>query len=131
MTAQLAPINAFPPQLVMDLALGVEDIPTILERYSLTDAEYEYLTCHPAFRSQLAVAQKTILEEGLSFKAKAKVLAETHLQTMDEMLNDSMTPPATKLGVFQSLAKLGGLEPKPQSTDGPSTPTFALQININ
>jgi hypothetical protein len=131
MSNALVKINAYPPQLVIDLAMGVDGTDYILDRYGLDQDELDLLECNPIFRAQLAEARKVVTTEGLSFKQKAKLLAEVHLETLNEMMYDPITPPATKLGVFQALMKGGDLEPKQKETAQGTQPTFALQINLN
>ena len=127
---QLTTINHYPPQLVLDLALAVEDLDTILDRYHLTDEEYNQLQENPTFRAQLAATHKEVVTEGVSFKAKAKILAETHLHTLDAMMLAPETPPATKVTIFQTLMKGGELEPKQAQNQNTNQLGFSLTINI-
>lgn len=125
---RLQTINQYPPQLLLDLALGVDDTYTILARYDVTPEQYESLMGNPTFRAQLLQTQRQVAEEGAAFKLKAKLFSESHLQTMDDMMNDVTTPPATKLGIWQTATKLAGLEPIKEKDSGAQQQTFNLQI---
>jgi len=125
---KLKAINQYPPQLILDLALGIDDTYSVLERYDITPEQYDTFMLNPTFRGQLLQTQRQVAEEGAAFKLKAKLFSESHLQTMDDMMNDITTPPATKLGIWQTATKLAGLEPIKEKDSGAQQQTFQLQI---
>ena len=105
--------NKWPPQLVFDLALGLDDYTTLEARYNLTSAQIEQLFDLPHFRQEVALLTKELRNTNEIFKNKAKVQAETYLENMDHLMHDSETPASTKLAIFQTLTKLASLEPAP------------------
>jgi hypothetical protein len=123
-------ILAYPPQLITELALEAEPLEVVLQKYQITYDQFDVLQTNPQFRGELLEAQRDVLIGKDKFRNLARVLATAHLDTMDEMLLDSLTPPATKLGIFQAIAKLGDLEPKPTKEDNNNQPQFNLVINI-
>ena len=107
--------NRWPPQLVFDLALGLEDNYEVLAtRYDLTPQTIERLFTLPKFRQEVASLSVELRESNAQFKYKAKAQAETYLNDMDDLMNDRETPPSIKLAIFQAMTKLGDLEPKPE-----------------
>lgn len=121
-------INHWPPQLVIDLALGVEGTDEILERYALDSNDLDALSTNPAFRAQLVEARNIVAKEGLTFRKKAALLAEMHLDTISSLVDDVDAPAATRLAAFQSLAKLGNLEPIKEDKANQNNMQFNLQI---
>jgi len=68
---------------------------------------------------------------GVPFAAKAKVLAESYLTDIDEMIQDDKTPASTRLNAIQSVVRWGKLEPtKDTGTDTSSTGQINIQINF-
>lgn len=115
-------------RLVLDLALGVDSLQDILDRYDLNHEEYNALSTTPAFRRDLAQAIKDIREDGLSFSTKARIQAETYLPILDEMVNSLETPASVRLEAIRSTVAWGRLEPKNSKGDEVKN---ATQINVN
>jgi hypothetical protein len=105
--------NRWPPQLVFDLALGLDcDEDTLFQRYDLTQQELDKLYTLPLFRQEVALMTRELREKNTIFKVKAKTQAEEYLKDMHELMGNEDTPASTKLSIFQTLAKYGELEPK-------------------
>jgi len=115
-------------RLVLDLALGVDSLQDILDRYDLNNEEYNALSTTPAFRRDLAQAIKDIREDGLSFSTKARIQAETYLPILDEMVNSLETPASVRLEAIRSTVAWGRLEPKNAKAEDVKN---ATQINVN
>jgi uncharacterized protein YutE (UPF0331/DUF86 family) len=132
-TKALQSLTLWPPLLPLDIAIGIDDTQTILDRHGIDDETWETLQNLPAFRQELVRVTKEVRETGVSFKRKAAYQAETYLEDLDHLMTNLDTPPTVKLDIFKTLAKLGELEPKDskEGQGGNSGPTFALQININ
>ena len=109
--------NKWPPQLIFDLALGLDcEEETLQERYNLTPADLASLYALPHFRQEVALMTRELNEKNTIFKTKAKVQAEDCLDDMYNLMKDMDTPAGTKLAIFQTLAKFGELEPKKEVT---------------
>ncbi len=105
--------NRWPPQLVFDLALGLDcEQDTLESRYDLSPQDIEKLFTLPHFRQEVALMTRELNEKNTIFKTKAKVQAEDCLDDMYNLMKDRDTPASTKLAIFQALAKYGELEPK-------------------
>jgi hypothetical protein len=126
-------LSTWPPQFTMDLALGVEDLGSILDRYGLVKAQFDHLYALPAFRMELAALRKEVAEKGITFRRKAALQAEMYLAELDNLMADvsGSVAPGVKVDIFKTLAKLGDLEPKESKTDqGGSTSNIQININI-
>lgn len=118
------------PRLVLDLALGIEALEDILPRYALTLEEYGALVDSPLFRRELALAERDLRENGLPFRAKARIQAEAYLEVLDELVYDASTPSTTRLEAIRSVVKWGNLEPKEEKEEGANAPAVNIQINF-
>lgn len=123
--------NRWPPQLVFDLALGLDDNATIEQRYNLTQEQLQRLFALPLFRQEVALLMRELREKNTIFRNKAKVQAETYLETLDELMYDAGTPASTKLAIFQTLAKYGDLEPKELRSEKDSSAQVVIRIESN
>ena len=121
-------VNRWDPRLVLDLALGVEDLDTVLPRYNLTFDDYETLAHSPIFRRELALTIRDVRENGLPFKAKARVQAEAYLEVLDDLVYSDGTPASTRLEAIKSTVAWGGLIPKESKEENQGN---ATQINVS
>lgn len=120
--------NPWDPRLILDLALGIDDIPEILSRYNLSEDEFNILSSTAPFRQELAITIREAREHGIKFSQKAKVQAEGYLEVLDSMVYDQATPASVRLEAIRSTVKWGRLEPPKEKTEGD---TNAQQINVN
>lgn len=116
--------------MVLEMAIGIEDTATILDRYGMDAHEWELVSASPLFRRELADLQREVAEQGLSFRAKARIQAESYLLDLDDMVNDDETPASVKLDAIKSAVKWGDLEPKKDKDDGGGGNSFNIQINL-
>jgi hypothetical protein len=99
-------------RLCCELALRLDDADAIFASYGY-DADSAALLCESqAFISLLERITKEIQLSGLSFKTKAKAIAEEALPYAYEMLSDPQCSSAVRLGTIQWVAKMAGHEPK-------------------
>ena len=124
-------VNRWDPRLILDLALGVEDLDAVLPRYNLTPDDYETLAHSPIFRKELALTIRDVRENGLPFKAKARVQAEAYLEVLDELVYSDGTPASTRLEAIKSTVAWGGLIPKESKEENAGNATnINVQINF-
>jgi uncharacterized protein (UPF0147 family) len=124
------PINKWDPRLLMDLAVGVEELPTILARFDLTMEDFDDLLKHPVFRRELAVMTRDVQENGATFRAKAKIQAESYLPVLDNIVNDENVPTGIRLDAIKSAVRWGDLEPKESRGQDNAAATVNIQINF-
>ena len=123
-------VNPWDPRLVLDLALAIEDTEPILYRYDLTEGDYDALMRTPAFRRDLALTMREVRENGLSFKHKARIQAESYLEVLDQLVYSAATPASTRLDGIKQAVTWGALVPK-ESKDGDGQQAQAINIQIN
>lgn len=124
-------INAWDPRMLFDIAIEVDSISTILDKYHLSAREFDLLRESPSFNRALSETIREVKENGSSFKAKARVQAEHYLLIVDEIIQDVGVAAATKLSAINSVVKWGGLEPgKVQDGSESEKTTVNIQINI-
>lgn len=114
------------PKLVFELALKTAPVQEIAAAYNLSRDEFEYLAHDPAFIKAYNDACTEVAKNGVSFKMKAALQAETLLETSWGLIHAPATPSAVKADLIKSTVRWAGLEPKGDSVGVGN----ALQINI-
>lgn len=127
-----APTNparvAFDPRLAWELALGTEPPVEVFKRYGYTEAEAAALSQSPLFQQATTRLQKEVQSEGMTFRQKARMLAEALLPHLYDDATKENIHAEDRLRILQWLAKVGDLEPK-QAT-GPTGGGFVLNITL-
>jgi hypothetical protein len=126
---------AWPPTLPIELALKTATPQELRVEYGYSEAEWEALPRNPAFMKDLAQACELVRQEGMSFKLKAKLIAEENLKQVWKMIHESHgdVPPAVKGRLIELTARWAGFDPKGTGEGGAggALVSNALQININ
>lgn len=122
--------NPWDPRLMVDLALAIDPLEAILERFSLTQDHYERLLRIPAFRRDLAMTMRELREDGIPFAKKAAVQAESYLLDVDEMVQDRSIAASTRLDAIKWTAKMGKLEPR-EEKGGDVNQGVSVNLSIN
>ena len=123
------PINPWPPQLIIELALRIDPLEDILARNDMGQEQYDRFLEVPTFRREVAAMMKELSDNGQTFQRKARTQAEVHLETLDTIINNMEVAASTRLDGIKQLVKWGDLEPRDKKDDA-STGT-AIQVNIN
>lgn len=119
--------NKWDPRLLLDLVIAVDTLEVILDRYGLSREEYNALTTNIVFRRELANTMRDIRENGASFRAKARIQAESYLPVVDDMVWDRDLAASTRLDAVKSIVRWGDLEPKEKKEQ---VQQAAPQINV-
>jgi len=119
--------NQWDPRFLLDLAVGVDALPDILDRYGFTEESFDTLSRSAIFRKELAETIRDVRENGISFTQKARIQAESYLEVIDQLVYDFNTPASTRLESIRSMVKWARLEAQAGEQDGVN----ATQININ
>jgi hypothetical protein len=125
-----ASTNRWDPRLILDLAVAIDPLEDILQRYSLSQDEFDLLAKTQAFRRELAGTIRDARENGITFASKAKFQAESYLEVLDQIVHDATTPASTRLEAIRSTVRWGGLEPKEQKEDATTATQVNVQINF-
>jgi hypothetical protein len=121
-----------PPQLVWEIAAGLENPEDVATRFGFSGAKWERLSQWPPFIMAVQQQRAEFEKNGVTFRLKAGLMAE---QMMDMMFKQAVSNDSTilqKLSVFNALVDVSGLKPdKKAAVDaGPATPKFSITINI-
>jgi hypothetical protein len=125
----------WPPTLPIELALKTATPGELRIEYGYSEEEWARLPQIPAFMRDLAQACEMVRQEGMSFKLKARLIAEENLAQVFKMVreNHNDVPPAVKAKLIELNARWAGFDPKSTGEGGPAGASVgtALQININ
>lgn len=117
------------PRIAFEVAMGESDT-DILVRHNLTAEEYQRIVSHPAFRKEVSTYIQDIRDNGVSFKAKARIQAEEYLEVVDTIVNNPELGASTRMDAIKSVVKWAGLETQPVAQGAGAQPQFNIQINL-
>lgn len=103
----------FPPTLPLELAAKTHPIKVICEGYGISHARYLELCENQVFLQAVADAKKYVEQEGGSFKAKIKTMAEALLPRMLELAQAkdlSQVPASVQADLIKSTIRIAGLD---------------------
>ena len=101
----------------------------IITSEGLTQPEYDAMAANPQFQRYVDAYTTDLKENGYSFAAKSKVLAEDLLPTAYHMVLDPDTPAAVRAKILENLVEWADLKPKKTSEDA-AGPGFSITFNI-
>lgn len=107
--------------------LPIEQVLPIL---GVEEDEYERLCENRAFVRYVEQYEQELTENGFSFAAKARVLAEDLLPVAYSMAKDDLVPPPVRAKMIENLVDWGGLKPKNNAIDVPPGSGFSIMINL-
>jgi len=99
----------WPSRLPFDIALGIDGMTILEERYDLSSDQIVYLMAVPEFQRQVRQHRDEILANGVGFKQKAKLQAETYLAEVDIIVADKSISAAVRMDAIKSTVKWAGL----------------------
>ena len=118
--------------LAAELAKDIEDLPIILTRLGLTQAEYEELCDTKMFRAMLDQAfneWQGATNTGKRIKLKAAVNIEEALPSMHAAIVNEKENLASRVKAFEVMARIGGLG-NPEPSAMAQGATFQLTIHL-
>jgi hypothetical protein len=121
-------VPAWPPQMVADIAHGMEEPVDVAWRYGYAASEYRALEQNPAFVAAVASARSELEKGGHTARVKARWMTE---QLMDEVYiraKNAASPLPQLLDAVKTLAKIGDLEPKQEKVQQATGPGTSVQI---
>jgi hypothetical protein len=107
-----------------------EPLSVFLQHECLTLQEYEAISRNPTYARYLKDFKQELSENGFSFSAKARVLAEDLLADIYRMAKDVDTPAAMRVKTLENLVDWGKLAPK-NTAEIASGPGYSITINLN
>ena len=122
----------WPPTMLIELALKTASPDEIRQEYGYSVDEWLKLPQNPAFLRDLNDACVLVKQEGMSFRLKAKLLAEDFLPNVYRMVNasDEKTPPSVKADLIKAVTRWAGYDQKAVENGG-AVVANSLNIQIN
>lgn len=119
------------PQMMLEIASGLEEGWEIADRYGYTTREWEQMSAQEGFQKQIAALTAEMKLSGVTFQRKAAMIAEELLTDILIMAKNSKSL-SELLDVARFAARMGKLEPQTgdKGSAGGGT-TFAVQFNFS
>ena len=123
---------AWPPTLPIELALRTASPSELQIEYGYMDADWEALRHNPTFLKELAGACELVRKEGMSFKLKARMIAEENLKPLWKMIHagHEVVPPAVKAKLIELTARWAEYDPRSNGVESAAGPLNANTLNI-
>lgn len=102
----------------------------VLAGEGITQNEYDGIAKNQQFLRYVDQYTSDLRENGFSFAAKSRVLAEDLLPTAYHMARDPDTPAAVRAKVLENLVEWGDLKPAKSSGTAVGGPGFSITINL-
>lgn len=99
-------------RLAVELALQMEEPMETFKRHGLTPEQGAALLQSPGFAKILERMVTEVREQGLSFRMKARAIAEDLLPEAHDMATDPLVSSAVRLDAIKWTAKIADLEPR-------------------
>jgi hypothetical protein len=124
-------------QVLRELALSIArntvgaqlPIHGVIAGEGLTQTEYDQIAANPQYKRYLEAYTTELKENGFSFAAKSRVLAEDLLPVAYHMAKDPDVPAATRAKMIENLVDWGDLKPK-NTANSTAGPGFSITINL-
>lgn len=107
--------------------LPIEDV---LPNLGLEEDEYEALCADPTFQRYVDHYSTELSENGFSFEAKARVLAEDLLPLAYQIARDTDVAMGIRVKMIENLVEWGNLKPKKDSLPVQPGTGFSITINL-
>ena len=122
----------WPPTLPIELALKTASPAELQREYGYSDEEWAALPRNVVFMRDLAGACELVRQEGMSFKLKAKLIAEENLKQVWKMIHADhvLVPAAVKSKLIEMTARWAGFDQRPGGEGAGAGPVNANTLNI-
>jgi hypothetical protein len=102
----------------------------LLPALGIEEDEYEILAENPQFGRYVEAYTAELQENGFSFAAKARILAEDLLPDAYKMAKDREISPAVRAKMIENLVEWGDLKPKNNANLAAPGAGFSITINL-
>lgn len=120
----------WPVTLPIELALKTGTPDALRREYGYTPTEWNALRYNDVFIRELTAACELVRQEGMSFKLKAKLIAEENLGEVFKMTRDPLCPPAVRGKLIELTARWAGFDPRTNGEGAEGGPVNANTLNI-
>jgi hypothetical protein len=124
------PALEVPQELILAIAMGMEDPKEIASRYGYEGLKWEMLSAWKPFTDAVATKRSELETSGITFKIKAKALTEDVFEDAYKIARGNDATLLQKLEFVKLGAKLGDMEPK-TNTQAVAGPGFSITINLS
>ena len=124
------PALEVPQELILAIAMGMEDPKEVASRYGYEGLKWEMLSAWKPFTDAVAAKKAELETSGITFKIKAKALTEDVFEDAYRIARANDTTLLQKLEFVKLGAKLGDMEPK-TNTQAVAGPGFSITINLS
>lgn len=124
------PALEVPQELILAIAMGMEDPKEVASRYGYEGLKWEMLSAWKPFTDSVAAKKAELETSGITFKIKAKALTEDVFEDAYRIARANDTTLLQKLEFVKLGAKLGDMEPK-ANTQVQAGPGFSITINLS
>jgi len=101
----------FDARLPYELVISADEAESIFEKYGVTQERAFLLMQNPLFQRALKTAEAELKESGITFRTKARLMAEDLLEEGYQIATDPDAPANVRASIIQWVAKMGDLEP--------------------
>jgi hypothetical protein len=119
----------FDARLPYELVLSIDDANSIFSKYGVDEERAVALMGNELFKRALKTAEAELKEAGLTFRTKARLMAEDLLEEGYSIATDPEAPANVRASLIQWVAKMGDLEPAKKDT-AVSQGGFHLHIDL-
>ena len=118
-----------PQEMVLAVAIGMEDATEIASRYGFEGARWDKLRQWKPFNDAVAKQRAELETSGMTFRIKAKALTEDVFEDAYKIARSNDSTLLQKLEFVKLGAKLGDMEPKTNAAVQ-AGPGFSITINL-
>lgn len=112
--------NHWHPRLPFDVAIG-DSVGVLLDRYCLSREELDSYLLNSLFCSEVEAHRQGLVDDGVTFKTKARLQAEEYLANVDDIINDKTASAATRLEAIKSVVSWAGYGVESMRSSGGSS----------
>lgn len=116
------------PKMVYEIASGLEEPLEIVKRYNISPKEWRSLEKRPEVQNAIALAKSDMEKSGVTFKNKARLMADAMLKDLFRNAMRDDVPVKDKAQALQTVGKYAGLETSPAA--GQQGGGFSITISI-
>lgn len=117
-------------RLAVELALNINDAEDIFDQYGYSPDAAAELVENPAFVLLMQQAQRSVVEDGLSFRMKAKLMAGELLPYAHDIATDPLQSAAVRADLIKWAAKVADYEPKQMKDESKTGTGLTLSITF-
>jgi len=119
-------------RLALELALMLEGsgetLQDLVTRHDLTPLQLEKQLSNAVFRAELTKLREEVRDKGLTFRVKARAMAEEMLKTTWQLVHDPTASFAVRADLIKSVVEWGGFKPK---ADNAAVSDGGVKVIIN